>query len=59
MDVGLRDALRITIAQTVSRMETLVNVEDRRCLFQEYKEWLGEEINDEVLFITALDKNHK
>jgi len=29
-------------------METLKDPSDRRCIFLEYKEWLGEDINDEV-----------
>ena len=47
-DSQLRDTLHITVAHTVSRMEALKNAADRRCLFHEYKEWLGENINDEI-----------
>ena len=38
----------MAINNAVSRMETLKEPSDRRCLFHEYKEWLGENINDEV-----------
>ncbi len=47
-DSQLKDTLHITISHAVSRMERLSNAADRRCLFHEYKEWLGEAINDEV-----------
>ena len=47
-DSQLKRTLRIVVNNAVSRMETLKEPSDRRCLFHEYKEWLGEEINDEV-----------
>ena len=37
--------------QKQSRMKILKRPADRRCLFNEYKEWLGESIDDEVLAI--------
>ena len=47
-DSQLRDTLHITVTHTVSRMGTLKDPADRRCLFHEYKEWLGEDLQDEV-----------
>ena len=38
----------MAVHNAVSRMETLKEPSNRRCIFQEYKEWLGEDINDEV-----------
>ena len=38
----------MAINNAVSRMEALKESSDRRCIFQEYKEWLGENINDEI-----------
>lgn len=29
-------------------MEALKDPSDRRCIFYEYKEWLGADINDEI-----------
>ena len=34
-------------------MKILRRVADRRCLFNEYKEWLGGSIDDEVLAIPS------
>ncbi len=47
-DSHLKKILHIAVTNAVSRMETLKEPSDRRCLFQEYKEWLGEDINNEV-----------
>ena len=47
-DSQLKETLHMIVNNAVSRMETLKEPSDRRCLFHEYKEWLGEEINDEV-----------
>jgi len=52
-DSQLKDTLNITVTNAVSRMETLKDPADRRCLFHEYKEWLGEDLNDEVWAIPA------
>ena len=41
----------MVVNNAVSRMKTLRNPADRRCVFHEYKEWLGESIDDEVLAI--------
>ena len=47
-DSRLKETLHIAVVNAVSRMEILKDPADRRCLFHEYKEWLGGEINDEV-----------
>ena len=47
-DSLLKDTLQKTLINAVSRIEQLKDPSDRRCLFHEYKEWLGPEINDEV-----------
>ena len=50
-DKELKDILNMAVKNAVSRMKILRSPDDRRCLFHEYKEWLGESINDEVLAI--------
>ena len=50
-DKQLKEILHMAINNAVSRMELLKETSDRRCLFNEYKEWLGESIDDEVLAI--------
>ena len=50
-DNELKDILHMVVNNAVSRMKILKSPADRRCLFHEYKEWLGESINDEVLAI--------
>jgi len=52
-DSQLKGTLHITVKNAVSRMEMLGEAADRRCIFQEYKEWLGENVNDEVWAIPA------
>ena len=47
-DSQLKEILKIAVENAVSRMEALEEASDRRCIFHEYKEWLGENINDEV-----------
>ena len=57
-----KDILHMAVNNAVSRMKILRRAAYRRCLFNEYKEWLGESIDDEVLAIpseiiqTELDK---
>ena len=50
-DKQLKDILHMAVNNAVSRMKILRRAAVRRCLFNEYKEWLGESINDEVLAI--------
>ncbi len=52
-DSQLKETLKIAVQNAVSRMEALEEPADRRCIFHEYKEWLGENISDEVLAIPA------
>ena len=47
-DSQLKEILKMAVNNAVSRMEALEKPSDRRCIFHEYKEWLGENINDEV-----------
>ena len=45
--------LKLTLQQIVSyavlRMESANEAKTRKCIFQEYKEWLGSSIDDWVL----------
>ena len=50
-DKQLKDILHMAVKNAVSRMKIVRSPADRRCLFHEYKESLGESINDEVLAI--------
>ena len=50
-DKQLKDILHMAVNNAVSRMKILRRPADRRCVFHEYKEWLGESIDDEVLAI--------
>ena len=58
----LKEILHMAVNNAVSRMKILRSPSDRRCVFNEYKEWLGETIDNEVLAIpteiikTELDK---
>ena len=52
-DSQLKEILQMTLKNAVSRMEALKDPSDRRCLFHEYKEWLGENIDDEIWAIPA------
>ena len=50
-DKQLKEILHMAVNNAVSRMEILKEPSDRRCVFNEYKEWLGESIDYEVLAI--------
>ena len=52
-DKQLKYILHMVVNNAVSRMKILRRDADRRCLFNEYKEWLGESIDDEVLAIPS------
>ena len=52
-DKELKDILHMAVNNAVSRMKILRSPSDRSCVFHEYKEWLGESIDDEVLEIPA------
>ena len=50
-DKHLKEILHMAVNNAVSRMEVLEKHSDRRCVFNEYKEWLGDSIDNEVLAI--------
>ena len=52
-DNQLKDILHMAVDNAISRMKILRRPADRRCIFNEYKEWLGESIDDEVLAIPS------
>ena len=53
-DAELKSTLHHVVSYAVLRMETASDSNIRRCIFQEYKEWLGSSIDDWVL---ALPQN--
>ena len=48
-DNDLKLTLQEVVSHAVLRMESTSDVNIRRCIFQEYKEWLGTSIDDWVL----------
>ncbi len=50
-DKQLKEILHMAVNNAVSRIEKLKEPSDRRSVFNEYKEWLGESIDNEVLAI--------
>ena len=48
-DRDLKLTLHKVVSYAVSRMESTSDASIRRCIFQEYKEWLGTSIDDWVL----------
>ena len=48
-DIGLKLTLHKVVSYAVLRMESTSDSNVRRCIFQEYKEWLGTSIDDLVL----------
>ena len=50
-DMQLKNILHMVVNNAVLRMKILRSPADRRSVFHEYKEWLGESIDDEVLAI--------
>ena len=51
LDKQLKEILHLAVKNAVSRMKILRNPSDRRCVFNEYKEWLGETIDNDILAI--------
>ena len=45
----LKLTLRKIVSYVVIRMESASDINVKRCIFQEYKEWLGSSIDDLVL----------
>ena len=52
-DSRVLDTLHITVNNAVTRMETLNSAADRRCIFNEYKEWFAKDISDDVWLLPA------
>ena len=48
-DNDLKTTLHKVVLYAVQRMEFASDANIRRCIFQEYKEWLGTSIDDWVL----------
>ena len=48
-DNDLKLTLHKIVSYAVLRMESTSDANIRRCIFQEYKEWLGNSIDDWVL----------
>ena len=48
-DNDLKLTLRKIVSYAVFRMESASDTNVKRCIFQEYKEWLGTSIDDWVL----------
>jgi len=51
LDNQLKEILHLAVKNAVSRMKILRDPSDRRCVFNEYKEWLGETIDNDILAI--------
>ncbi len=48
-DNDLKFTLQKVVSYAVLRMESASDANDRRCIYHEYKEWLGTSIDDWVL----------
>ncbi len=48
-DNDLKLTLQEVLTNAVNRMESATEAKTRRCIFHEYKEWLGSSIDDWVL----------
>ena len=48
-DNELKLTLQMVLSHAVMRMESESDVNVRRCIFQEFREWLGTSIDDWVL----------
>ena len=52
-DIDLKLTLQEVLSNAVLRMEIVSEAKTRRCIFQEYKEWLGTSIDDWVLALPS------
>ncbi len=52
-DSDLKHTLHKIVSYAAFRMETVADTNIRRCIFQEYKEWLGPSIDDWVLALPS------
>ena len=50
-DNELKETLHQIVLYAVIRMESASDTNVKRCIFQEYKEWLGTSIDDWVLVL--------
>tara|TARA_B100000579_G_C22555820_1_gene721968 strand:- start:116 stop:313 length:198 start_codon:yes stop_codon:yes gene_type:complete len=50
-DNDLKSTLEEVVSNAVHRIELTSEAKTRRCIFQEYKEWLGDSIDDWVLVL--------
>ena len=50
-DSDLKLTLHKVVSYAVHRMESASDANIRRCIFEEYKEWLGTSIDDLVLVL--------
>ena len=50
-DNDLKLTLRQVVYYAVSRMESVTDPKTKRCIFHEYKEWLGSSIDDWILVL--------
>ncbi len=50
-DHDLKLVLREIVNYAVSRIESVSDPKTKRCIFHEYKEWLGSSIDDWVLVL--------
>ena len=48
-DKDLKSTLNDVVSYAVRRMESESDINVRRCIFQEYREWLGTSIDEWVL----------
>ncbi len=48
-DNDLKMTLQNVVSNAVNRMESSSDFNIRRCIYQEYKEWLGTSVDDWVL----------
>ena len=49
VDNDLKETLHKIVSYAVIRIESESDINVKRCIFQEYKEWLGTSIDDWVL----------
>ena len=52
VDNDLKLTLQKVVSHAILRMELVGDTNTRRCIFQEYKEWLGSSIDDWVLALS-------
>tara|TARA_B100001029_G_C14883187_1_gene351112 strand:- start:293 stop:547 length:255 start_codon:yes stop_codon:yes gene_type:complete len=48
-DIDLKLTLQKVVSHAVLRMESVSEAKTKKCIFQEYREWLGPSVDDWVL----------